>query len=190
MAGKVFTVAQQKGGAGKTTLAAHLAVAWAQSGRRVAVVDIDPQGSLSRWMAVRRQALFEEGVAAAAELQGFFGPPLPVADKGQAVQDEDAEESAVLAGQVRDLDHVDQLVQLDLCLLVVRVPGLRADQVRQLHPLALERLRHDVGQFDLGPVLTLALVGRFHERVDLQRFGRCHRGHTRGHDREGFQARR
>lgn len=56
MAGKVFTVAQQKGGAGKTTLAAHLAIAWAQLGYSVATVDIDPQGSLTRWHAVRAEA--------------------------------------------------------------------------------------------------------------------------------------
>ncbi|MFD1627297.1 ParA family partition ATPase [Azospirillum griseum] len=56
MAGKVFTVAQQKGGAGKTTLAAHLAIAWAQLGHSVATVDIDPQGSLTRWHAVRAEA--------------------------------------------------------------------------------------------------------------------------------------
>lgn len=56
MTGKVFTVAQQKGGAGKTTLAAHLAIAWAQLGYRVATVDIDPQGSLTRWHAVRAEA--------------------------------------------------------------------------------------------------------------------------------------
>ncbi|WP_207458069.1 ParA family partition ATPase [Azospirillum sp. SYSU D00513] len=56
MAGKVFTVAQQKGGAGKTTLVAHLAIAWAQLGRSVATVDIDPQGSLTRWHAVRAEA--------------------------------------------------------------------------------------------------------------------------------------
>lgn len=53
MAGKVFTVAQQKGGAGKTTTTAHLAIAWMQLGRSVATVDIDPQGSLTRWHEVR-----------------------------------------------------------------------------------------------------------------------------------------
>lgn len=56
MAGKIFTVAQQKGGAGKTTLTAHLAIAWTQLGHRVATVDIDPQGSLSRWVEVRAAA--------------------------------------------------------------------------------------------------------------------------------------
>ena len=57
MAGKIITVAQQKGGAGKTTLAAHLAVAWQQAGQRVALVDIDPQGSLTRWFQTRSLAL-------------------------------------------------------------------------------------------------------------------------------------
>jgi chromosome partitioning protein len=49
----IITVAQQKGGAGKTTLAANLAVAFAQTGRSVALLDIDPQRSLSRWHALR-----------------------------------------------------------------------------------------------------------------------------------------
>jgi chromosome partitioning protein len=53
MASSVITVAQQKGGAGKTTLVAHLAVAWAKRGERVAVVDIDPQASLTQWFAAR-----------------------------------------------------------------------------------------------------------------------------------------
>lgn len=57
---KVITVAQQKGGAGKTTVAAHLAVALYQRGNRVAVIDIDPQGSLGHWHSIREKA-FGEG---------------------------------------------------------------------------------------------------------------------------------
>lgn len=58
MVAKVITIAQQKGGAGKTTMAAHLAVAWASSGKRkVAIVDIDPQGSLMQWYQQREKRL-------------------------------------------------------------------------------------------------------------------------------------
>ncbi len=57
---KVITVAQQKGGAGKTTVAAHLAVALSQKGNRVAIIDIDPQGSLSYWHKIREER-FGEG---------------------------------------------------------------------------------------------------------------------------------
>lgn len=53
MAARVLTIAQQKGGAGKTTLAAHLAVAWSLAGLKVAVVDIDPQASLTQWDRMR-----------------------------------------------------------------------------------------------------------------------------------------
>ncbi len=48
----IVTIAQQKGGAGKTMLAANLAVAWART-QRVTLLDIDPQGSLARWHALR-----------------------------------------------------------------------------------------------------------------------------------------
>jgi chromosome partitioning protein len=53
--GKVIAVAQQKGGAGKTMLAAQLAVAFAQT-MTVAVLDIDPQGSLTIWGKLRAAA--------------------------------------------------------------------------------------------------------------------------------------
>jgi len=48
----VITVAQQKGGAGKTMLAANLAAAMA-TGQRVCLLDIDPQRSLKHWHAIR-----------------------------------------------------------------------------------------------------------------------------------------
>lgn len=54
--GAVITVAQQKGGSGKTTLAAHLGVALAAAGHSVALLDTDPQGSLGRWFMTRRAA--------------------------------------------------------------------------------------------------------------------------------------
>lgn len=62
MAGQVITVAQQKGGAGKTTLAVNLAVAMLQAGRTVALLDTDPQGSLGRWFMARRERLGAAGV--------------------------------------------------------------------------------------------------------------------------------
>ncbi|MEM8587220.1 MAG: ParA family partition ATPase [Pseudomonadota bacterium] len=68
MAGSVITIAQQKGGAGKTTLAAHLAVAMAQSGRSVAIMDIDPQGSLTAWSQARGEA---EPAIAAHQVTGW-----------------------------------------------------------------------------------------------------------------------
>ena len=55
MAGAVVSIAQQKGGAGKTTLAIQLGIAWLVAGRRVAMLDIDPQASLFTWFNLRRR---------------------------------------------------------------------------------------------------------------------------------------
>jgi len=51
----VITIAQQKGGAGKTSLAVHLGVALQGRGRAVRLLDLDPQGSLSAWAEIRRE---------------------------------------------------------------------------------------------------------------------------------------
>jgi len=49
----VVAVLNQKGGAGKTTIATHLARAWQLAGKEVLLVDSDPQGSARDWAAVR-----------------------------------------------------------------------------------------------------------------------------------------
>ncbi|GGC15500.1 cobyrinic acid a,c-diamide synthase [Marivita lacus] len=53
MSGHVITVAQQKGGSGKTTVSANLAIGFLRQGKSVALIDIDPQGSLGRWFMTR-----------------------------------------------------------------------------------------------------------------------------------------
>jgi chromosome partitioning protein len=53
----VITLASRKGGAGKSTLTAQLAAHAHTLGRRVHVVDADPQGSLKLWHSRRTEGL-------------------------------------------------------------------------------------------------------------------------------------
>jgi len=60
MPGRVISITQQKGGTGKTTIAAHLAVTMAARGNPIAVLDVDPQGSLGEWFEARERTLGED----------------------------------------------------------------------------------------------------------------------------------
>ncbi len=67
---KRIVLVQQKGGAAKTTLCVHLAVASEQSGSRTAIVDTDPQASAAQvWGRARGGVAPPVAQALAAELR-------------------------------------------------------------------------------------------------------------------------
>lgn len=79
MAAKVIAVAQQKGGTGKTTLLAHLALYWVRQGQRVAILDIDPQRSISTWWALRQDRQEAKGGTEPLSVEDVTGWRVPTA---------------------------------------------------------------------------------------------------------------
>lgn len=58
--GKIIAFANQKGGSGKTTVSVNLAVLWANSNYKVAVIDADAQQSLTYWLEARKKYYGDE----------------------------------------------------------------------------------------------------------------------------------
>ncbi|MEM1140890.1 MAG: ParA family partition ATPase [Pseudomonadota bacterium] len=56
---RIVTIAQRKGGVGKTSIAAHMASALAGPSCRVGLIDLDPQESLAKWYGMR-EGRFED----------------------------------------------------------------------------------------------------------------------------------
>lgn len=121
---RTIALLTQKGGAGRTTLAASLAVAAAQAGEKVIGLDLDPQASLSRW-AKRREARNTPDRVMIEPLEGERLPHLRtivegLADMGFSIAIFDT--PGADGGTARSVTEV-----ADLCLLPTRPTCLDVD---------------------------------------------------------------
>jgi chromosome partitioning protein len=101
---KTIAIVSQKGGAGKTTVAVHLATAAAAAGHAAAIIDLDPQGTAASW-GDRRQSDAPEVVSGqAARLQVLIdaardaGADLLILDTAP-----NADQTALRAAQLADI---------------------------------------------------------------------------------------
>ena len=100
---RTIAVISQKGGAGKTTLALHIAVAAELAGYSTVLIDMDPQGTAEAWSEWRKEApptvipaktatlarTLERAAGHGAELAVIDTPPLAEAEARAAAKTAD-----------------------------------------------------------------------------------------------------
>ena len=137
---KVVAILSEKGGAGKTTLAVHVATAAHLAGQGVAILDLDPQGSAYAW-AERRTEPPEAQAITPVALPGWLDK-LRQAEAGLVVLDtgRDANNAGYIAAKAADMILIplrpggfDLLAlgrTLDLCKLAGKRPYVVLNAIR------------------------------------------------------------
>lgn len=96
---RLLAIANQKGGVGKTTTAVNMATALAAVGKRVMLIDLDPQGNATTGLGVNRSSIrksaydlmFEENLnaaelAVATKVPGLFVVPSSIHLSGAEIE--------------------------------------------------------------------------------------------------------
>ncbi|MFV0252925.1 MAG: ParA family protein [Beutenbergiaceae bacterium] len=145
---RVFTVANQKGGVGKTTSAVNLAAALANAGMQVLVIDNDPQGNASTALGIEHRA----GTPSTYDVLINDKPMHEVVQRAEAVPN-----ISVVPATI-DLSGAE----IELVSVVARENRLRnalADYLR--HRLRNDEPRIDYVFIDCPPSLGLLTVNAF-----------------------------
>lgn len=157
-----ISVISQKGGAGKTTLAIHLAVAAHYAGIPTVIMDTDPQATASRWGKWRSGHDPDVIDCASYSL---------LADKLAALERAGAAFAVIDTPPAADIMAREACRQADLLLIPCRPRAFDLDAVRTTAELAHASGKPAYVVFMAGPpraALLYAEAGRLVEHIGLQ----------------------
>ncbi|WP_085949543.1 ParA family protein [Gordonia effusa] len=133
----IIAVCNQKGGVGKTTSTINLGAALAECGRRVLLVDLDPQGALSAGLGVAHHELEET-------VHNLLVPPHAATD------------DVLMRTRIEGLDLLPSNIDLSAAeIQLVNEVGREQTLARALHPIVD---RYDFILIDCQPSLGLLTV--------------------------------